>query len=149
MLACLLAHGACAWLPDQEGLSPLDYARVRNRQGCLALLRKHIQAAPPSLKEVGPLVASFFEAPVDRQWMAWALDHYGPAKLLDARVRELVGVMGLREGVMEWQKHKPVEKHRPSPKSLPAPHDPPIHPTHPHQPTDARAGATQARCTSL
>jgi hypothetical protein len=86
VLACLLEHGACAWLPDQEqGLSALDYARVRNRQGCLALLRRHIQAGPPPLKEVGPLVASFFEAPVEREWMAWALDYYGPAKLLDAR----------------------------------------------------------------
>lgn len=92
VLAYLLEEGACPWLPDKEGLSALDYARVRNRQGCLALLREHIKAAPPQLKEVGPLVASFFEAPVDREWMGWALNHYGAAKLLDAKVsREVEG----------------------------------------------------------
>lgn len=37
-------------------------------------------------QQAGPLVSSFFEAPADRAWMAWALEHYGARPVLDLRV---------------------------------------------------------------
>ena len=35
--------------------------------------------------QVGPLISCFFEAPLDRDLMAWALKYYGP-DLLDIKV---------------------------------------------------------------
>jgi len=97
-----------------EGYTPLDHARAKpHNAGCLEcvrLLQEHIREQPPpikgvctllllfsfyasthpsllppSLPQIGPLLASFFEAPLDKAWMDWALDHYGPP-LLDSKV---------------------------------------------------------------
>lgn len=43
----------------------------------------------PSPSQVGPLLGSFFEPPLERAWLDWACLHYGPS-LLDLKVRGLL-----------------------------------------------------------
>ena len=39
-------------MSNRGGLTALDFARVRNRQSCLVLLKDHVIHHPPLLKEV-------------------------------------------------------------------------------------------------
>lgn len=48
----LLSKGADPLLPDKDGLTPLDHARVRHRKEVVDLLWQHIRADPPPLKQV-------------------------------------------------------------------------------------------------
>ncbi|TFJ81906.1 hypothetical protein NSK_006574 [Nannochloropsis salina CCMP1776] len=87
----LLENGASVLITDKGGYTPLDLARVKpsdeSIRDCACRIQEYIQAHPPPIKKVGPLLSSFFEPPPERAWLDWACLHYGPS-LLDLKGRD-------------------------------------------------------------
>jgi ankyrin repeat protein len=52
VLTLLLERGASVVIPDENGLTALDTARMRNKKAAARIIREHIMAHPPPTKHV-------------------------------------------------------------------------------------------------